>query len=65
MSVWWSLTTWAPVSDALESIVGCSASLPNLSDGNDTVVSVDHPLQGEVNTCIDTGSISTILISRP
>ena len=40
-SVWISLTTWPPVSDALESSVG---SLPNLSDGNDTVVSIDHTL---------------------
>ena len=36
-----SRTTWPPVSDALESSVGCSVSLPNLSDGNDTNVSID------------------------
>ena len=42
-----SCTTWHPVSDALESSVGRS---PNLSNGNDTVVSMDHSIKREVDT---------------
>ena len=62
-SVWWSPTTWHPVSNALECIVWIwrwwdwSISLINLSDQKVTIVRVDHSLQREVNTCIiDTDS---------
>ena len=44
-----SCTTRHPVSDALKSSVGCS---PNLSDGNDIVVSIDRSPQGEVDTWV-------------
>ena len=45
MSVGWNYTTWPPVSDALESIVCCSISLPNLSDEDNAIVRIDHSLQ--------------------
>ena len=45
LSIWRRVTAWPPVSDALESRVGCSIGLPNLGDGNDTVVSIDHIIQ--------------------
>ena len=42
-----SCTTWHSVSDALESSVGRS---PNLSNGNDTVVSIDRSIKREIDT---------------
>ena len=45
LSIWKRATAWPPVSDALESRVRCSIGLPNLGDGNDTIVSIDHIVQ--------------------